>query len=78
MKKKSIGAILTGFGIVGFLLVMGGVGGIEIDSISLAKGALVSLSGLGILTLVVFIGIPYYNSLSEFRITTVFKLNFTL
>jgi len=54
MKKKFVDTIGSIFGIIGFLLVLGGVGHIEVDSSpeAFTEGLLVALFGLGIFSLV--------------------------
>ena len=54
MKKKSIEIVGAAFGVIGFLLVLGGVGHMEIGSSpgAFVEGLLVALFGLGIFCLV--------------------------
>lgn len=48
---------------MGFFFLMGGVGGMEIESISLSKGTGISVFGLILLAAVVFWGIPHYDDM---------------
>ncbi len=66
MKKKVLGVILTIICIIGFLLLLGAVGGMETGSSDFSEGIYWILVGCGILTFVVFVGIPYYNSLLDY------------
>ncbi len=65
MKKKLLEIVLWIMGLSGFFLLMGGVGGIEIDSMSLGNGTITATIGLIILAIVVFLGIPHYEEMSQ-------------
>ena len=62
MKKGFSETIGVVFGVIGFLLVLGGVGHMEVSSSpdSFSEGLLVALFGLGIFALVA-VGLFFYN-----------------
>ncbi len=65
MKKKILGVILIISGLIGFLLIFGSIGGMEVCLVDFTNNVYVALIGCVILVLVVFWGIPYYDSLMD-------------
>jgi len=65
MKKKITEIVLITSGLIGFSLLLGAVGGMETGSADFIEGIYWILVGCVILTFVVFVGIPYYNSLLD-------------
>jgi len=63
MTRKIFRYFLWICGVMGFFFLMGGVGGMEIESISLSKGTGISVFGLILLAAVVFWGIPHYDDM---------------
>jgi len=63
MKKEIYGFFLWILGFIGFFLLYGGVGGIEVNTMSLVSGIITIIIGLIILVAVVFWGIPSYDGI---------------
>jgi len=56
MKKKNKEIFLAWFVAIGFLLVVGGVGGVETDVASFSEGILISFLGFSLMVVAIFIG----------------------
>ncbi len=69
MKKRVLGIILSISGIFGFMLLLGGVGCIEVSTTDYFKGVFTSLAGIIILVIIIFLGIPYFEKIESSKKT---------